>query len=190
MRNLEVLTADFNYNHPNYTDQYNFTNIYHGVTIATYDHSSNFVSWGKEFAFSNKTIRSSAMGQDLPTDTIFKHKLKVDMNTISLGGYYQPGNNIKFGLDWDLGLCRITKKVGPKDSFGSAKWEPVFKRKGLFVCAATLYVDAKIGPVSIRPYWQWSALPFGMSNESRTKEYAFPLTNFGVALYIGTSSDN
>lgn len=186
MHNMEIMTYEFNKDHPNYDNLYNFTNIYHGFTLSLYKNGDKFgKDGGTEFIWSNKTIKTTAKGADNPGDTVFKHQVRVSMNTFSLGWYLRPNDHLKLGIDYDaIGLCRFMKRVGPDDGFKNEKWQRIFDRKGFFVFGFTFFAEGSLGPLKVRPYYQWILLPME-THYGLLKDYSFKCTNYGISVFIG-----
>lgn len=187
LRNMEILSYEFNQSHPNYTDKFNFTNLYHGITVIFYKNSYNIgMDMGWELKWSGKVITSSAQGADNPGDTVFKHQLRASMSTIAYGWYVNPYKHLKLGIDWDVDISNFTKKIGPADNFKAQKKQAIYTRRGFFVVGGTFFADFQLGPVRVRPYYQFDF--FQGETHYGENDYAFKINNFGIALFIGTES--
>jgi hypothetical protein len=187
LRNMEVMTYEFNQSHPNYTDHYHFHNLFQGIEVAWFSENEN---GGFEAMWSNRHIRSDAVGADNPGDTVYKHQLKVRQNMLSFGVYKPFGDFFKVGIDYDIGgFCRFYKRIGPRDDFKSAKWENLFDKKGFLVFGFTPFIELGLGPVKIRPYYQWVILQ-GETHYGELKDYAFKTSNYGVMGYLAIGKKN
>jgi hypothetical protein len=185
LHNLEVLTYEFNVAHPNYENQYKLRNLPNGPCVSFFSEGDNS---GLEIMWSNKHVHSEAEGADNPGDTVMRHKLKARINTLQSGCYYKLGEQIRVGISYDMGFFRVFKKVGPAEEFGSAKWEKVFDKKGFFSNWFTFFIDAKVGPLHLRPYYQAQVIPGSITYSSRSaliyKSYAFYTSNTGVTMML------
>lgn len=181
---MEVLAYEFNQSHPNYADKYSFNNLYRGVTIFFCKNSYTLgMDLGWELRWSGKIIRSSAIGADNPTDTVYKHQLKAALSTLSYGWYVWPVDHFKLGLDWDVDVCSFTKKIGPDDSFGKQKREKLFDKRAFFVAGGTFFAEYQFKALRIRPYYQFDF--FQGETNFGDNSYDFKINNFGIALFFG-----
>jgi hypothetical protein len=180
LRNMEIMTYEFNQDHPNYTDLYHFNNLYRGLVFTFFKESDN---GGFEMMFTNKHIKADAEGADAPSDTIFKHQVKVRQNVMSFGAYKSFGSILRAGVDFDLGACKFYKRVGPKDNFSSSEWTRIFDNAGFIVFGFTPFVELSFGPIRVRPYYQWSMIE-GETHYGLLKDYAFKTSTYGVMAYF------
>lgn len=190
MRNMEILTYEFNQDHPNYSQQYEFVNFYRGFTAMTYKDNYRFgADVGQEFRFSNRVITATAIGADNPGDTIYKRRVRVAVNTLSWGWYFKPHKNIRLGVDWDLvSRCTFSKKIGPEDDFRNQKRTSIYIKRGFLTFGFTAFADFRIGAFYIRPYYQVDVIPGRMEFGYNT--YSFKTANIGISVCVGSESSD
>lgn len=188
LRNLEVLTYEFNEAHPDYTNQFRWRNTFHGPNLKVHGESDD---WGYEFMWSMKHSKADAEGADSPTDTVKRHQLKVKLNTLNSGIFWKLSDELRVGISYDMGMFKVLKRIGPADDFGDADWEKLYDKKGRFGNWFTLFIDLKLGgdaAVVIRPYYQAAVLPIDFSYTTSwisSTNYVFRTSNAGISL-IGT----
>lgn len=184
LRNLEVLTYEFNLAHPNYTDHFAWRNITRGPVLKVQGESDE---GGIEFMWSMKRIKADAEGADFPGDTVKRHVLKAKLNSLNSGIYWKAHDRVRIGLSYDLGMFKILKKVGPEDDFGDAKWTKLYNKKGRFNNWFTFFVDFSFGDdvrLSVRPYYQAQVLPteFAYGSGISSTTYTFRTGNAGISI--------
>lgn len=182
-RNNEILMYNFNEDHPNYSQKYDFTNVYQGFNVGFFKEEAGF--FGGELRFSNRTITTTAIGQDSPDDTIFKRQIRSSLNTLGIGCYFKPTEIIRIGLDWDIfTLGRQTKKTGEEESFKDAKRTAVYDNINSLTFGFTFFAEMQIRIFTIRPYFQYDV--FRLASSYGGNVYHFKSNNYGISISICT----
>lgn len=179
LRNMEVLTYEFNTAHPNYSKKFEFKDFYRGYSFLFCKNMDDNFFDGFELSWSQKIITSEAKGADNPSDEVYIRQVKVAYSTISAGYYGWIGDFAKVGVNYDMGsICSFSKKIAPEESFKNARWSKIFSKRGFFDTGFTIYFEVNIVHIlKIRPYYQWTMISPILTS--------YKMSNFGLALYLG-----
>ena len=194
LRNLDTWSLELNRNARSVEQAMHWTNTFQGLALRVCNINDNHLMYG--LGFNNRHTIIEARYTDaagVATRSAFRPRLN-EMNVIV--GYAWLDGRVRTGASVDLGFYTFARRDAPAADFDGSPWHPFHNGdsgllnsgKSTPTIGTTFFVE--LAPFSkrgagftLRPYYQWQALPPGMFGRYGTRgsdSYEYFISNVGI----------